>query len=44
MNAWRALLNSGVASLDAQKQYVQYVEELKPKYKYDATKKPKGGR
>lgn len=38
------MLNSGVAPLDAQKQYVQYVEELKPKYKYNPNKTPKGGR
>ena len=36
------MVDSGLAPEDAQKQYVEFVEELKPKYAYDPKKTPEG--
>lgn len=38
--AWEKLVNDGVTPADAEKRYVELVEEMKQKHGYDASKKP----
>jgi hypothetical protein len=38
--AWEKLVNDGVTPADAEKKYIELVEEMKQKHGYDASKKP----
>ncbi|KAI9924896.1 hypothetical protein ASPWEDRAFT_110376 [Aspergillus wentii DTO 134E9] len=39
-NAWKEVAEAGTSPEDAQKQYIELVEELKTKYGYDENKVP----